>query len=189
MSQPTALPYGIRDIKLTKYTDGGGTTLGTTAVDLPNAQTLSFSEAEEFSELRGDDALIATRGKGATVAWSLEAGGISPPAWAILTGGAVTTSGTTPARVTTMRKKGTDGRPYFRIDGQAISDSGGDVRCSIFRAKVNDTFEGGFADGEFLISHAAGVGLPLIQTNDWLYEFVQSETAVPLTTTALVNPA
>lgn len=188
MSQPTALPYGIRDVKLTKYTDGLGSTLGATSVDLPNMQTLSFSEAEEFSELRGDDALIAVRGQGATVDWELEAGGISPAAWSILTGGTVTLSGTTPNRTTTIRKKGTDARPYFRIDGQAISDSGGDVTCRIFRCKVNDTVEGEFADGEFFVTSASGRGLPLVQTNDWLYEFVQNETAVPLTTTPVNNP-
>lgn len=189
MSQPNPLPYGIRDVKLTKYTDGGGQTLGTTSVDLPNIQTLSFSEAEEFSELRGDDATIATRGQGATVDWELEAGGISFPAWAILTGGTVTTEGTTPNRKTLIQKKGTDARPYFRIDGQSISDSGGDLQCHLFRCKVNDTVEGEFADGEFFVTSASGKALPLLQTNDWLYEFEQNETPVPLTATALENPA
>ncbi len=87
-----------------------------------------------------------------------------------------------------IRKKGTDARPYFRIDGQAISDSGGDVTCRIFRCKVNDTVEGEFSDGEFFVTSASGRGLPLVQTNDWLYEFVQNETAVPLTTTPVDNP-
>lgn len=188
MSQPTALPYGIRDVKLTKYTDGSGSTLDSVSVDLPNMQTLSFSETEEFSEMRGDDRIVATRGQGAQVEWELEAGGISMAAWAILTGGSVTLTGVTPNRVTTLRKKGTDTRPYFRVDGQSISDSGGDVTARLYRCKVNDSIEGEFADGEFFVTSASGLGLPLLGALDLLYEFIQNETAVPLTTTPVANP-
>lgn len=188
MTQPTALPYGIRDVKLTRYTDGAGNVLSGTSVDLPNMQTLSFSETEEFSELRGDDKLIATRGQGAQVEWEIEAGGISFAAWAILTGGTVTMSGTTPARVTTLRKRATDSRPYFRIDGQSISDSGGDVITRIYRARVNDTVEGEFADGEFFTSSASGLGLPLPGDFDLLYDFIQNETATSLSLTPVPNP-
>jgi hypothetical protein len=188
MSQPTALPYGIRDLKLTKYTDSSGTLLGTVSVDLPNMNTLSFSETEEFSELRGDDKLIATRGKGSQVEWSLEAGGMNFAAWAIMTGGAVTLTGTTPNRVTTFRKRSTDQRPYFRIDGQSISDSGGDITARIYRARVNDKVEGEFADGEFFMTSASGLGLPLLGDYDLLYDFIQRETSAPITTTAIPSP-
>ena len=34
-----------------------------------------------------------------------------------------------------MRKRASDARPYFRIDGQVISDAGGDVVARIYRAK------------------------------------------------------
>ena len=65
----TPLPYGLRDIKLTSYTTDAATTLASTSVDLPYARTLSFSEAEEFTELRGDDQVVTTRGQGASVEW------------------------------------------------------------------------------------------------------------------------
>jgi hypothetical protein len=188
MSQPTALPYGIRDLKLTPYTDGPGIVLATTSVDLPNMQTLSFSETEEFSELRGDDRVIATRGQGAQVEWELESGGIALAAWAVLTGGQVIMTGTTPNRITTMRKRATDARPYFRLDGQSISDSGGDVIARIYRARVNDTVEGEFADGEFFTTSASGLGLPLQGDFDLLYDFIQRETSVALTLAPDANP-
>ena len=125
MAIADALPYGLRDVKLTPYTDDGGTVLGTVSYDLPNAQTFSFNETEEFQELRGDDRLVATHGNGAQVDWSLEAGGISLTVWSILTGGQIVVSGLTPNRVEIMRKKGSDVRPYFRVDGQVrrIPDS------------------------------------------------------------------
>ena len=100
-------------------------------------QTLTFGETEEYEELRGDDKLVATHGKGAQVEWDLEAGGISLKVWSILTGGQIIESGTTPNRKVIMRKRASDARPYFRIDGQVISDAGGDVVARIYRAKCN----------------------------------------------------
>lgn len=188
MTQPTALPYGIRDLKLTPYTDGPGTVLAETSVDLPNMQTLSFSETEEFSELRGDDRVIATRGQGAQVEWEIEAGGIALAAWAVLTGGQVIQSGVTPNKKTIMRKRATDARKYFRLDGQSISDSGGDVICRLYRCRVNDTVEGEFGDGEFFATSASGLGLPLVGDFDVLYDFIQNETSVPLSLAPDPNP-
>lgn len=184
-----ALPYGIRDAKLTPYTDAQGTVLDTESVDLPNMQTLSFSESEEFQELRGDDKLITTRGQGAQVEWSLEAGGISIKAWAIMSGGSVIESGLTPNRKIILRKKATDARPFFRIDGRIVSDSGGDIHVRIYRCRCNDTIEGDFADGEFFVTNASGVGLPLLDdTNDYLYDIIRHESPQVLTLTPEANP-
>jgi hypothetical protein len=192
MSTPlpdTALPYGVRDVKLTKYTDASGTVLGSTSVDLPNMQTFSFSESEEFQELRGDDRVVTTRGQGAQIEWSLESGGISLKAWEILTGGTIIESGTTPARKVILRKMSTDSRPFFRVEGQIISDSGGDIHAIVYRCRANDTIEGEFADGEFFVTSASGVGLALLDEGfDLLYDIVQNETAVPLTLTPVANP-
>lgn len=184
----TPLPYGMRDLKLTRYIDAAGFTLGATSTDLPNMQTLSFSEAEEFSELRGDDALKATHGKGAQVEWELEAGGMDLDGWSILTGGTIIESGLTPSKKVIMRKRGSDQRPYFRSEGQAISDSGGDVHAFLYRCKVNENVEGEFEDGEFFVTSASGVALPLSGTFDLLYDFVHNETAVPITLIPTANP-
>ena len=184
-----ALPYGIRDAKLTPYNDAQGTVLDNESIDLPNMQTLSFSETEEFSELRGDDRLVTTRGQGAQVDWSLEAGGISIKAWAILTGGSVIETGLTPNRKIILRKKATDSRPFFRIDGRIVSDSGGDIHVRIYRCRANDTIEGDFTDGEFFVTSASGVGLPLLDdTNDLLYDIIRNETNQALTLTPEANP-
>jgi hypothetical protein len=175
----TALPYGLRDIKLTPI-DPDDNTLGT-PVDLPNARTLSFSEAEEFTELRGDDRLVAVHGNGAQVEWELEAGGLNLEAWAVMSGGEITESGTTPTAVKTYDKTSEHSRPYFKIDGKAISDSGGDLHCVIYKAKANDSLEGEFTDGEFYLTSGSGVGLPSDVTADdtKLYSFIFNETAVP----------
>lgn len=183
MALGTALPYGLRDIKITPYTDAGATTLAVASIDLPNSRTLSFSEAEEFEELRGDDKVVTTRGKGAAVNWSLEAGGISFPAVKAMVGGEVVTSGVAPAEVNTFTKKVTDSRPYFQIEGQIISDSGGDVHCVIPRCRATGDFKGDFADGSFFLTGLDGVGLPSLVTGseDVLYEMIQNATATAIT--------
>lgn len=177
----TALPYGLRDVKLTPYTDGGATTLGT-AVDLPNARTFSFSEAEEFTELRGDDKVVTTRGQGASVEWDLEAGGLDFAALKIMAGGTIVESGVTPNIKKTFTKKVTDSRPFFKVEGQVISDSGGDVHCVLPRCRATGNIEGEFSDGSFFLTSGSGVALPsnMAGQTDTLYEFVQNETTAAI---------
>lgn len=185
----TALPYGANDCKITEYTDASGQVLGSTSVDLPYLQTLNFAEAEEFQELRGDDRLITTRGKGAMVNWDLEAGGMSTEVWAILTGGDVIERGLPPYREIEIRKRGTQTRSWFRLDGKIISDSGGDVLVRIYRCRCNDNIQANFADGEFMTTQVSGVGYPLLDdTNDLIYSIFRRETTSALTLTPEPNP-
>lgn len=184
-----SLAFGLRDIKFTPYADAGGNILGTVSYDLPNAQTLSFSETEDYTDLRGDDRLVATHGAGAQVDWSLEAGGVSLTIWAILSGGQRIVSGLTPNRIERMIKRSGDTRPYFRIDGQSLSDSGGDLHCRIYRAKCNGDLSGDLGDGNFQITNAAGVGLPLNdERNDLLYEWIRHESKTTIGLSPDPNP-
>jgi hypothetical protein len=189
MTAPTALPYGMRDLKITPYADAAGTELDDEVVDLPNMQTFSFSEEEEFQELRGDDRVVAIRGSGATVSWELEAGGYKIRVWEIMTGGVVTQSGIAPNRSWRLDKRSSDSRGYFKIEGQIMSDSGGDVHAIVYRCRCNESIEGEFADGEFFITSASGQGLPLLDdVNDLLYTIIINETATPIATQAEALP-
>ena len=182
MAWDTALPFGIRDTKVTNYTTSALTTLGTSQ-DAPQARSLSFSEAEDYEELRGDDKVIAIHGLGATVDWEMENGGISIPAVVKMNGGASVTSGVTPNQITTYTKKVTDERPYFKAEGQSVSDSGGDFHAVLYRCRASDSFEGELADGSFWLTSASGKALPALLTGkvDVLYEFVLNETLTAIT--------
>jgi hypothetical protein len=179
MAWDTALPFGMRDTKVVPYTTAALTTLGT-AVDFPNARTLSFSESEDYEELRGDDKIVAIRGLGPSVEWEMENGGISIPAYKEINGGTTVTSGVTPAQVTTYTKKVTDQRPYFQASGQSMSDSGGDFHVVLPRARASGGVEGELSDGAFWLTGASGVALPGLKTGDvdTLYKFILNETAV-----------
>ena len=177
----TALPFGIRDIKLSPYTDGAGAKVGGDAFDLPNARTLSFTEAEDFEELRGDDRTVTSRGKGPQVEWELEAGGLSLKAYHTFAGGEVLVEGVPGARTTTYRKYGKSVRPWFRTEGQSISDSGGDIHCLLYRCRTSDDIEGEFGEGEFFLTASSGLALPLLdEDEDILYDFVYNEVVTPI---------
>lgn len=173
----TSLPYGIRDIKVYPYT---GDTPAATGIDLPNARTLSFSEAEDFEELRGDDGVVAVHGNGASVDWDLEAGGINLDALKAINGGTVTTSGVTPDEVSTYVKNETDQRPYCKIVGQAISDAGGDFHVVLHKARSTGEVSGELSDGAFWLTSANGRAIGRAADRR-IYEFLSNETVTPVT--------
>lgn len=168
-----ALPFGLRDVKIMPFAPG--TETPGTAVDLPNSRTFSFTEAEDFEELRGDDGLVAVHGTGAAVDWSLEAGGVSFEAVKAMYGGTVASEGTAPNITKTYKKKGKDQRPYFQVEGQAISDSGGDFHVILYKCRATGELSGEMADGSFWLTGASGRALPL-GSDDSLYDFVQNPT-------------
>lgn len=197
MTLGTSLPFGLRDVKLIAYPSLAATAFGTTPVDLPNAQTFSFTETEEYVELRGDDKLVTSHGQGAQLDCDLESGGISIEAYKVINGGTIIESGVTPNQVKRYRKKVTDQRPFFTTIGQSISDSGGDLHAVVYRCRATGDIAGEFADGAFFIPSSAVTGFPclvngLVDGNeilDTLYDFVQHETITSAIAPALDTPA
>jgi hypothetical protein len=181
----TALPYGMRNCVLQPYTDAAGTTLGSKRIKLPVIRTLSFSDTEEFSELRGEDRQVASHGNGSAVEWDLEAGGLNFESYQAMAGGTIVESGVAPAQKKVYSKRITDQRPWFLIEGQAISDSGGDLHTVLYMCKATGDLTGEFTDGEFYLTAASGIAIAVPNgTNvDKIYDFVQNETAVPISMT------
>lgn len=173
-----ALPFGLRDVKLTPINASGA--YGT-FLDLPASRTLSWSDTADFEELRGDDVVQAERESGTSVDWDLEQGGISLEAYAAIAGGTVTSTGVTPNIKKTYAKDSDDSRPYFRIDGQIISDNGGDVHLVIYKAKATGDIGGEFSEGSFELTSASGRSYP--NATGKLYDIVHNETSA-----AIVQP-
>lgn len=182
------LPYGLRDVRVTPFTDATNSAYAAQSIDLPNSQSFAFTDAEDFEDLRGDDQLQASHGKGAEPTWELGAGGISLEAYAAINGGTVVTTGVTPNQIKTYRKGNTlttDIRPYFKVEGRAISDSGGDFHVVIYRAKATGDVQGTLEDGKFWITGAKGKAYALATTigavpAGSIYDFVQNETATAI---------
>lgn len=175
-------PFGIRDIRITPITPDALETPGT-PLDLPAARTMSFTEAEDFEELRGDDKVITSRGLGPSVEWELEAGGLHLDVYKAIVGGTLTDTGTTPNQIKKLAKKATDSRPFFKAEGQAMSDNGGDVHVVLYRCRATGDVEGSFEDGSWYLTACSGTAFPSqkVATLDALYDLVFNETitAIP----------
>jgi hypothetical protein len=174
-----ALPFGLRQVKITPINDAG-TLMTAEAVFLPASRTFSFTETEDFEELQGDDRTVASHGAGPTVDWELEGGGISLKVWKALSGGTITESGVTPNVIRRYTKKTSDQRPYFQVEGRAISDNGGDFRGAVYRCKADGDLELELANGSFALTAASGKGYGNEATEE-LYDFFHNETAKPMT--------
>jgi len=177
MALGIAYPFGIRDIRITPITNAATEALGT-PLDLPAARTLSFTEAEDFEELRGDDKLLLSRGTGPRIEWELEAGGVELSVYNAMIGGTLSETGTTPNQVKKVRKLATQARPYFKVEGQAMSDTGGDVHVVIFRCRATGDVEGEFSDGNFYLTTCSGTAFPSVAggQTDALYDLIYNET-------------
>lgn len=173
-------PFGLRDVRLTPLSADGVTP--STGVDLPASRTFHFSDEEDFSPFRGDDQLITEHGSGPHLSWTLESGGLSLEAYAVVAGGTVTSTGTTPAVKKTYSKLVTTVRPLFRAEGQAISDNGGDMHGIAYKCKATDKIEGEMNDGAFWATSLGGSGYGSAEaaTVGKLYDFIHNETAIAI---------
>jgi len=135
----------------------------------------------ETQELRGDDAIVAQRTTVNGVDWTLEAGGISFEAMVVIAGGTVSSTGTTPAVVKKWVRLGTDAYPDFFIEGQAMSESGGDHHTVIHRAKANKV-AGTHADQEFWVTSCEGTGIATLTVADVgkVWSMVADETVTAI---------
>ena len=187
---PDTKPYGLHRVWITPYVDTDGTILGPTSYRLPIAQTLAFTESEDFDTLDGDDkAAVAIQGKGATVDGSIEAGGLDMMCWSIFTGGQLIESGVEPNVKRVLRKKGSDQRPYWRAEGQVLSNGGGDNVSRIFRCKANGKIQADMKYGTFMVPSIDFMGTPMPgDDDDYLYEIEFNQQKSTLGSTPVPNP-
>ncbi|MBN2392173.1 MAG: hypothetical protein JXR84_15705 [Anaerolineae bacterium] len=168
-------PFGIYDIKLTDIA-------GAVQVDLPYAQTMTFNERLVSGELRGDGKTVAVVSEVDAVEASLEAGGISLEAYALMSGRTVSTSGTTPTRVSTLTGSGAERFPYFKIYGKSLADGDDDVHIKLFKCKLTNGLEGSLGDGEFMMSNVGSI-ICIDDSSNGIFDIVQNETADDLPAT------
>jgi len=165
-------PFGLRELRVQALTTGA------TTVPLPNISTLSLNPQFISGELSGDDQIVALGSIISSAEWSLEAGGLSMDAYAVMFGQTATETGTTPNRVSRLRYLGAQDLPYFRIIGRALDATAGDLLITINRAKIN-SHDGGFSYGEFYMTSADGIALADSTGQIYTYSARQARAAIP----------
>jgi hypothetical protein len=190
LGNPDTKPYGLHRLWVTGYTDVDGTILADTSYRLPLGRTLAFTENEDNDTLDGDDkASVAIQGKGATVSGTLEAGGLDLTTFALISGATLTDSGVGVTFKRSVLKRGSDSRPYFRVEGQVISNGGGDNVIRIFRCKANGKIQADAKYGAFMIPSIDFMGTPMPgDDDDYLWEIDFNATKSTLSATPVPNP-
>lgn len=173
MSAYAQLPFGCRDCKVTPW---NGATLGT-AVDLPRIRTVELSVTTDSTDLEGDDVRVATHNFGKGLEGSIEAGGINAAALAVIEGGEVTTTGTTPNRVSTYKVEGDQSQQYFKLEAQMYGDDSGDIHFIAWKIKATNGPNYSFTQGEFALTACDVAGIfDDTATPSRLYSIIQNET-------------
>lgn len=181
-------PFGIRDLKVTPWSSAG--TLGT-AVDLPGVSLFKFKPTLVNGETKGDDTILAIHAYEECVEWELESGGLSLDARKAILGGTVTDAGTTPNQTKTYVPTAAGvQRPYFKIEGQALSEAGGDIHSVVYKCLCEDVEGGGGEGGNsqkqtfkgraVAINAAEATALSAPAAVGLCYHFKQNETATAI---------
>ena len=159
-------PYGIREIKIISADDSQ-------VASLPASQKLDFSERFASAERNNYEGLVGVNTLLEAVEWSLEAGGISLDAHALLMGAAVDVAGSTPNVRRSIRRRALDAMPYVKIYGRAVGDAGDAVHVLLFRCQVT-SMEGSLAGQSFYVTSCSGLAIP--DTAGDIWEVIELET-------------
>lgn len=170
MAWDTAKPFGLNAIRLVR---------NAVVVNLRAAQVLTFTPRLIGGELKGNDQIVSVGASIEALEWSLEEGGISLDALALMTGFTATTSGSTPNQVNTLKMLTGTAFPYFKIYGKMLGEGSDDVHVKIYKAKVTGNIEGQFQYGEFYVSKLSGIAV-YDSTALSLLDIVLNETAASL---------
>ncbi len=125
---------GLRDVKVTSID-------GSAQEDLDAAQDFSVTISIEEAVLEGDDTEKASVARILGGEGNVGAGALSLAAAAIIFGTTISTTGSTPNRVSTLSITNTLRPPYFKIYGMAYDDNLGALQVIVHKAKLSGDFE------------------------------------------------
>jgi hypothetical protein len=170
------IPFGIADAFL--LPEGGGA-----GADLPIIRSLDVNMTSDSTDLTGDDTTVAVHTFNTHAEGSIEAGGISPAAIAIMIGGTAAVTGTTPNAKTTIVFDETTRGAYFKLEAQIIDDTGeGDLHVIVWRAKITTGPSWTFQGGEYTLTTADYTGVADPNNANKIVSMVFNETATAIDT-------
>lgn len=180
---------GVWDAKISKLTadPSGGTPTYATSVDIPGIKSVGFGGDVNNVQLRGDNGLIDSSSVIVAITLQFENALLSLDALAILMGGAVTDSGSTPAQKASYGLINTDTPNYFKFEAQTkgVDTIGtaavvGDGHLIAHKCIISGLPDVGFAEEDYRTFSASAIALPTVSQGKWVnIDF--NETAVAIT--------
>lgn len=177
--------YAVEDAKIYELTAdpaGGSPTYGA-AIDIPGVKTVGIGGSVNNTTLRGDNSMLDSFSVLESVEVSMEWAKISLDAQALMLGGTVTDTGTTPNELATMARARTDRLKYFKLEAKTPADGvdpvGGDAHLVFYKCILSGFPESGLAEEDFQTQSVSLMAVPLISDDAW-WDVVINETAAAL---------
>ena len=172
---------GVDDVKIFEVTEDSSTILTYgSAVDIPGIQRIDLSPNFTEKGLKGDGKILDYFIQLDTIGFSFDSAKMDLDALAILEGGSLTTSGTSPNEVHTYSVSADSTPKYFKLEGKADYTGGesGDFHFTLFKCRANSvTVE--YKTQDYAIVSATGIAIPT--TNDGkIKEYKVNETAAAI---------
>lgn len=168
---------GINDMKISELlVDSGATLTYDTSVDVPGITKLSLTPSYVEKELRGDEALLDTYQRLDAVEFSFDHVKVSLDVLEIISGGALTASGTTPNQKQTLTVLNSNTAKYFKLEGKInYTDlTGGDAHIILYKCKGQFKIE--LQTEEYAVISCTGKAIGTTN-NSKIFELVLNETA------------
>lgn len=122
-----------------------GTATYGTKIDVPGIRSATFDPEILAKELFGDNAIQGRSAKARQIMSKIEAARLNLDILAVLMGGAVADSGTTPAQVTSWNLLGSSAGSYFKLEYRVLgvelpgAAGGGDLHVTFWKCKITGT--------------------------------------------------
>lgn len=172
--------FGIDDAKISKLTadQSGSTPTYDSPIDVPGITDIKLSPKFVEKTLEGDEQILDYYSKLQSIDWSFDHVVVSLDALAVLLGGAVTESGTTPNETQTYDLTANDRANYFKLEGQSTYGDAGDIHLVLWKCKANKV-DIEAKGGDYATISASGTAIPLT-SNGKVLSVVINETATAI---------
>lgn len=185
-------PFNVDDLKISKLlTDPeGGSATYDAPIDCPGIQSISFEPDFLEKELMGDAQVLDTYSKMRFITGQVKHGRISLPLLAVLTGGALSNSGSTPntQKKLTLNQANIPG--FFKMEAVVEylggDDNDGDYHTVFLKTKMTK-FSIEHQGEDYAIVSFDFKAIPQRATGD-VVELIENETAVAIADTSDTTP-
>lgn len=180
----TTKVYAVKDAKISLMTadPAGGTATYGSAKDVPGIKTVGIAGSLKSAELHGDHTLMDTDEVLEKITFTFSHAKQNIDNLAIILGGTVSDSGTTPNQIAKWALLGTDSLfNYFKLEAQcySVDTIGGDGHLVLWKCKIS-SFPGlGMAEDDYQTFTVEGYALPRNADAKWI-DFLVNESAVAI---------
>jgi hypothetical protein len=177
--------FAVEDAKIKKMLtdpDGGAATYAT-IIDVPGIKAATLNWTIETKVLRGDNKKLDEQSKLVDLGIEVDHAKLQLDVLAILIGGTVTDSGTTPNQKVSYDLLGASNGSYFGFEAKTPTDGidiiGGDGHFVLHKLRASNVKDYGFAEEDYkTVGFSAGAS-PRIADDKWL-QIVMNETQLAI---------